>query len=186
MAAEKKETSQNCSPPEESEEKLINIAAFFVYGVVVTTMGMLFLSTAEDLLSGTSFPSTLILISAFVPYFLCTALLPYFVERVTLLAVNMVVFMFYMAGLLFITLPAQTELKILGICCCGLGLGVGDVFFLGHTARYGDVTVRAYSGGTGVGFIFSNLYYTGKSRALDNVCWFLCFVITGFLIIVSR
>ena len=186
MAAKEKETSQNCSQPEESEEKLINIAAFFVYGVVVTTMGMLFLSTAEDLLSGTSFPSTLILISSIAPYFLCTALLPYFVERVTLLAVNMVVFMFYMAGLLFITLPAQTELKILGICCCGLGLGVGDVFFLGHTARYGDVTVRAYSGGTGVGFIFSNLYYTGKSRALDNVCWFLCFVITGFLIIVSR
>ena len=186
MAAKEKETSQNCSPPEESEEKLINIAAFFVYGVVVTTMGMLFLSTAEDLLSGTSFPSTLILISSTAPYFLCTALLPYFVERMTQLAVTMVVFIFYMAGLLLIALAAQTELKILGVCCCGLGLGVGDVFFVGHTARYGDVTVRAYSGGTGVGFIFSNLYYTGKSRALDNVCRFLCFMITDFLVIIVR
>ena len=169
MIAKEKETSQNCSPPEESEEKPINIAAFFFYGLVQSTIGMQFLSAAQDLLSGTSFPSTLILISAMGPYLLCTALFPYFVERVTQLAVTMVVFIFYMAGLLLIALAAQTELKILGVCCCGLGYGVGEIFFLGRTARYGDVTVRAYSGGSGVAVFFSNLYYTGKSCRADVV-----------------
>ena len=155
-----KETLQD---PHEPEEKLINSAAFCVYGFITTSVGYLYLSATQDLLSGTSIPSPVLAMASESPYLFGTALLPYFVGRVPQLAVNMAIFLIYTASLLLMALPTQIELKVLGAACTGVGFAIGSVLFMGHTARYSDVTVHAYSAGSGLGFILSNLYYTGKS-----------------------
>ena len=155
-----KETLQN---PHEPEEKLINSAAFCVYGFIVGGVGLVYLTAAQDLLSGTSMPSSVLLMSSESPYLLTSALLPYFAERLPQLVVNMAIFLIYTTSLLLMALPTQIELKVLGAACVGVGYAIGSVLFTGQTARYSDVTVRAYSAGSGFGFILSNLYYTGKS-----------------------
>lgn len=43
------------------------------------------------------------------------------------------------------------------------GFGVSEVIFLTLTSFYHEVTLSAYSAGTGVGFMIAPLYYTGKS-----------------------
>ena len=145
------------------EEKLINSAAFCVYGFIAGGVGLVYLTAAQDLLSGTSMPSSVLLMSSESPYLLTSALLPYFAERLPQLVVNMAIFLIYTTSLLLMALPTQIELKVLGAACTGMGYAIGSVLFTGQTARYSDVTVRAYSAGSGIGFILSNLYYTGKS-----------------------
>ena len=54
----------------------------FRLGFVGATMNTVLLLSTEDLLSGTSFPSTLILAVSFLPYVFCAAILPYFAERI--------------------------------------------------------------------------------------------------------
>ena len=166
-----KESSQE---PHEPEEKLINSAAFCVYGFIVGGVGLVYLTAAQDLLSGTSMPSSVLLMSSESPYLLTSALLPYFAERLPQLVVNMAIFLIYTTSLLLMALPTQIELKVLGAACVGVGYAIGSVLFTGQTARYSDVTVRAYSAGSGIGFILSNLYYTGKSSAKSSAWIFSC------------
>ena len=160
MAKERKTASNDSLQKEDSEEKLINMAAFFAFGFVEATMSTVLLLSTEDLLSGTLFASTLVLAVAFLPYFFCAAILPYFVERIPQLVVNTVVFLCFTAGLLLMALPTKTVLKMLGVFCNGLG--IGDTLFMGFTARYSDITVHTYSAGTGVGYVFIIFFYTGK------------------------
>lgn len=166
MATARKTASKDLPQNEDSEEKLINIAAFFVFGFAEATMSTVLILATEDLLSGTSYPSSLILVVSFLPYALCAAILPYFVERIPQLVVNTVVFLCFTAGLLLMALPTKTELKILGVFCNGLGVGASDTLIMGFTARYSDITVHAYSGGVGVAFLLMNLFYTGKFCAV--------------------
>lgn len=128
-------TSQDSVQP---QEKPANIAAFFTYGFVTQLIAAIFVSSAQDVLSGTSLPSTLLLLAQELPYLISCAILPNFVERVPQLAVNVTVFVLFTVGLMLMSLADKIELKLMGVSINGLGLSIGDVFFFGsHCPVYG-------------------------------------------------
>ena len=147
-------------------EKLINVAAFFIYGAVSTGIDFLVLTATEDILSGSSVPSTTIVLATNLPCAICVLTLPYFAGRISQLAASASIFSLFTTGLLLVALPAQLELRLTGAACIGVGTAMSDTIFLGFTARYADTTVHAYVSGAGLAGIIANVFYTGKFIAL--------------------
>ena len=146
----------------DNEEKRINVAAFFTYGVVKFAMEMFLMTATEDILSGTSVPTTALLLTIYLPHAMCAAILPYFAGRISQLAASASIFSLFTIGLLLVALPAQLELRLTGAACIGVGAGISDTIVIGFTARYSDITVHAYVGGSGLSGIVANIFYTGK------------------------
>ena len=143
-------------------EKLINVAAFFIYGAVSTGIEVLMLTATEDILSGSSMRSTALLLAIYLPHAMCAATLPYFAGRISQLAASASIFSLFTIGLLLVALPVQLELRLTGAACIGVGAGISDTLFLGFTARYSDTTVHAYVAGAGLAGIIATIFYTGK------------------------
>ena len=96
------------------------------------------------------------------PYFLGTLVLPVFEDKIPHLLTILLTFGFDLCGIIFLAAFESKEAKLGGICLISLGSAFADVGFLSLTALYGEVTVRGYATGTGIGFAAAVIYYAGR------------------------
>ena len=146
------------------KEKLRNVAAFYAFGALIYTVFSVIISGAQDILAGSFIPTAAVLVTNVGPYFLVTVFAPYFIHKVPYLVRIFFIYILFTVGLFMIVLAKEIYLKLVGICVTSLGAGLGEITFFTLTAFYEQVTVSAYSAGTGTGFILGPLYYTGKDR----------------------
>lgn len=145
------------------KEKMRNILAFYSFGVLIYTVYSIIIAGAQDILAGTFIPTAAVLVTNVGPYFLVTMMAPYFIHHVPYSIRIVFIYLTFTAGLFTIVYAKEVYMKLVGICLTSLGAGTGEVSFFTLTAFYEQVTVSAYSAGTGTGFILGPLYYTGKS-----------------------
>lgn len=145
------------------KEKIRNIIAFYAFGALIYTVYSVIIAGAQDILAGTFIPTAAVLVTNVGPYFLVTMIAPYCIHHVPYVVRIVFIYSTFTAGLFTIVYAKEVYMKLLGICMTSLGAGTGEVSFFTLTAFYEQVTVSAYSAGTGTGFILGPLYYTGKS-----------------------
>lgn len=145
------------------KEKLRNIIAFYAFGALIYTVYSIIIAGAQDILAGTFIPTAAVLVTNVGPYFLVTMIAPYCIHRVPYVVRIVFIYFSFTTGLFTIVYAKEVYMKLVGICMTSLGAGTGEVSFFTLTAFYEQVTVSAYSAGTGTGFILGPLYYTGTS-----------------------
>lgn len=151
-------------PKKPKKENFKNIIAFYSFGALIYTVYSIIIAGAQDILAGTFIPTAAVLVTNVGPYFLVTMLAPYFINRIPYSIRIFFIYLTFTIGLFTIVYAKEVYMKLVGICMTSLGAGTGEVSFFTLTAYYEQVTVSAYSAGTGTGFILGPLYYTGKFK----------------------
>lgn len=148
-------------PSEKERERLRTVAAFFVFGALIYATYSLVIAGAQDILAGTFIQTSMVLVADIGPYFVVTLIAPYFMQKIPYFVRIATVFLTGIGGFLMLAFAKQVHWKLMGVGIASFGYGVGEVTFLALTSFYHEVTVSAYSAGTGAGFIIAPLYYTG-------------------------
>ena len=123
----------------------------------------LVIAAAQDILAGTLIQTSMVLIADIGPYFLVTLIAPFFMQNIPYFARITTVFLSGIVGFLMLAFAEQVHWKLIGVGITSFGYGVGEVTFLALTSFYHEMTLSAYSAGTGAGFVMAPLYYTGRS-----------------------
>lgn len=150
-------------PDQEERERLRTVTAFFIFGTLIYATYSLVIAGAQDILAGTFIQTSMVLVADIGPYFLVTLIAPYFMQKIPYFARITTVFLSGIGGFLMLSFSKQVYWKLIGVGIASFGYGVGEVTFLALTSFYHEVTVTAYSAGTGAGFVLAPLYYTAMT-----------------------
>lgn len=144
-------------------ERFTTKLTFWVFGFVLYVVYATVISAAQDILSATHFPTTVVLIAQILPSATIAIICPLFIVKIRFSLRIAVVFCSLVLGLLFISIGWRVQWKLFGVCMISFGVGLGEMSILSLTAFYQQVTVGAYAAGTGFGYVCGPLYYTGKT-----------------------
>lgn len=144
------------------DDRPFYILAFGVFGFILQIFFSIGISASQDILEETLLPTPVLLISASLPFFVITSVLPCFVLKLSHKALLVPVVGLGITGVLLYALVEAVFLRVTGVIVVSTGVAIGEVTFVSMTALYSDTAMSSYSAGTGVGFIAGPLYYTGK------------------------
>lgn len=147
---------------ETPRRKLVNMTAFFVFAFIEQSLFVVIgISAAEDILTQTNVPTSVVLVSITGPYFLVTLLVPPFVHSIPLSIVVLVESCFFVIGLLLVAVTQNLVSRLIGVSLVSSACSLGDISFLAWTSCYEEDTVRAFTAGSGAGVWLLTLYYLG-------------------------
>ena len=152
---------QKCKQPE-NQENLKTKFAFFLFGFVLYAVNSLLMVAAQDILSATLLPTTVVLLGQTLPFAVISIVCPFFISKMKVAARIAVVFASFASGLLLISLAEHVGWKLVGVYLVAVGDGVGDMTILSLSAFYHQVVVGAYASGSGLAFCMVPLYYLGQ------------------------
>ena len=136
--------------------------AFTVFGFVCNGMASLIYTAAQDILSGRSLPTTVVLLTFILPQVLCSVFGPFCLVKLSPSKRIALVFANHLCGTLLLALAPQVEFKLIGVGLVSAGTACLDVGIMPLTAYYDHTTVIFFTAGTGLGYLFAPLYYSGK------------------------
>jgi hypothetical protein len=156
-------TSKDTKETEDAQSKARqrNAVIFFILGLLVFSILYLGMSAAQDILAGTSIPTSSVLLCTSLPFFLVTLLAPYVIPYVPATSRVFLMTVLGTSGILMVSLGENIWVKLIGVCLIALGCGIAETCFLSLTAFFDQTAISAYCGGTGSGFAFGPFYYTG-------------------------
>lgn len=160
-------------PNEQERERMRTVTAFFIFGTLIYATYSLVIAGAQDILAGTYIQTSMVLVADIGPYFAVTLIAPYFMQKVPYFVRIATVFLSGIGGFLMLAFSKQVHWKLIGVGIASFGYGVGEVTFLALTSFYHEITLSAYSAGTGAGFVIAPLYYTGMSCLLLQLFQFV-------------
>ena len=152
---------QKCKQPE-NQENLKTKFAFFLFGFVISAVNSTLMVAAQDILSATLLPTTVVLLGQSLPFFVISIVCPFFIMKVKVGVRIAVVFASFSSGLLLISLAEHVGWKLVGVYLVAVGDGVGDMTILALTAFYHHVVVGAYASGSGLSSCMVPLFYLGQ------------------------
>ncbi|XP_068694956.1 uncharacterized protein [Montipora foliosa] len=154
----------NCSfNRQQQRESFRTVASFFIFGTLMYATYSLVIAAAQDILAGTFIQTSMVLVADIGPYFLVTLIAPFFMQNIPYFARITTVFLSGIVGFLMLAFAEQVHWKLIGVGITSFGYGVGEVTFLALTSFYHEMTLSAYSAGTGAGFVMAPLYYTAMT-----------------------
>ena len=143
-------------------EKLKTKLAFTAFGFVSNAMGSLIYTAAQDILLGRSLPTAVVLLTFVVPQVLCSVVGSFCLVKLSPSKRTALIFANHSCGTLLLALAPQVEFKLIGVGLVSAGNACGHVGIMPLTAYYHHTTVIYYTTGTGLGYLFAPLYYSGK------------------------
>lgn len=146
---------------EPEPERLRKVMAFFGLGILLNIIFSLVMVAAQDILAETYIPTSVVLIANVGPFFLVSLIVPYFMQRIPYVARAFLIFFLFVTGVIVLALARQVQWKLIGVGMVAVGAGLGEPTILSLTSFHGELTLAAFSAGTGVGFAIAPLYYTG-------------------------
>ena len=162
QARERKAKSESGKSDQQDHENLLTVMAFFACGTLIYSGFSLFITAAQDILAGTYIQSSMVLIACILPSFVFTLIAPYFVQKISYFARFITVGLALPCGLLILALAEQVYWKLIGLGIASVGYSMSEMTVLGLTSFYREVALTAFSAGTGVGYVITPFYYTGK------------------------
>ena len=154
--------SESGKSDQQDHENLRTVMAFFAFGTLIYNGFSLFITAAQDILAGTYIQSSMVLIACISPSFVFTLIAPYFVQKISYFARFITVGLALPCGLLILALAEQVYWKLIGLGIASVGYSMSEMTVLGLTSFYHEVALTAFSAGTGVGYVITPFYYTGK------------------------
>ena len=155
------------------KEKARNIICFFALGVLSLIYDEIWVTAAEDVLSGSKIATTNVIIAIALPVLAVKISAPWFIQKCSYLYKSGIVVFLLVAGLIVIVSAESVLLRLFGISIIESGASFSEITFLALTAAYEDVTVSAFVAGIGVSSLLGPLYYTGNYNAVITILFLL-------------
>lgn len=146
----------------QERERLRTITAFFIFGTLIYATYSLVIVGAQDILAGTSIPTSISLIALIAPGFLVTLIAPYFMHNIPYIARIMTFCCTGIGGFLMLVFAKQVHWKLIGVGIVSFGSNFCEITVLALSSFYHEAASTAFSAGTGAGFVIAPLYYTGE------------------------
>ena len=146
----------------QERERLRTVTAFFIFGTLIYATYSLVIAGAQDILAGTSIPTSISLIAMVAPGFLVTLLAPYFMHNIPYIARIITFCCTGICGFLLLVFAKQVHWKLIGVGMVAFGSNFSEISVLALSSFYHEATSTAFSAGTGAGFVIAPLYYTGE------------------------
>ena len=146
----------------QERERLRTITAFFIFGTLIYGTYSLVMAGAQDILAGTSIPTSVSLMALVAPGFLVTLIAPYFMHEIPYVARIITFCCTGTGGFLMLGFAKQVHWKLFGIGLVSFGSNFCEMTVLALSSFYLEATSTAFAAGTGAGFVIAPLYYTGK------------------------
>ena len=143
-------------------ESLKTKFAFYVFGCVVYAVASVLMVGAQDILSTTLLPTTMVLLGQTLPSVVVSTVCPFFFTKLKNTVKIAIVFVCDTSGLLLVSLAEDVGWKLVGTCLVAVGDGVGDMTVLALSAFYHPVVINAFLSGSGFAFVTVPLYHVGQ------------------------
>lgn len=134
------------------DEQPLHIFSFAVFDFILQIFFSIGISASQDILEETLVPTPVLLISASLPFFVITFILPCFVLKLHKALLVPLVGL-GITGMLSCALVEAVILRVTGVIVVSTGVTIGEVTFVSMTALYSDTAMSSYSTGTGLRFI---------------------------------
>ena len=144
------------------DEQSFHMLVFGIFGFILQIFFSIGISASQDILETTLVPTPVLLISASLPFFFITSIMPFFVLKLTRIVLLVPIVFLSISGVLLYALFEHVLLRVAGVIVVSTGVAIGEVTFVSMTALYSDTAMSSYATGTGIGFIAGPLYYTGE------------------------
>ncbi|KAJ1981449.1 battenin CLN3 protein [Dimargaris xerosporica] len=129
-------------------------------GLVNNFVYCVFLSAAEKILeSGGGVPTSVVLAADILPSFFVNLLAPYFIHRMPYNLRVILAAGFSFASLFIVAWVDNIVVRILGVCLCSAGSGLGELTFLMFSSFYESTSVSFWSSGTGAAGLAGSLSF---------------------------
>ena len=116
-------------------------------------MSSLIYTAAQDILSGKSLPTAVVLLTFILPQVLCSGFGPFCLVKLSPSKRIALVFANHSCGTLLLALAPQVEFKLIGVGLVSAGTVCAAVGILALTAYYDHTTVICFTTGTGLGVL---------------------------------
>lgn len=145
-------------------ERQRTVTAFFIFGTLIYSTYSLVIAGTQDILAGTSIPTSISLSAMVAPGFLVTLIAPYFMHNIPYVARIMTFCCTGIGGFLMLVFAKQVHWKLIGVGIVSFGSNFSEITVLALSSYYLEATSTAFSAGTGAGFVIAPLYYTGECQ----------------------
>ena len=146
----------------QERERLYTVVAFFIFGTLIYATYSLVMAGAQDILAGTSIPTSVSLIALVAPGFLVTLIAPYFMHKIPYFARIIMFCCTGIGGFLMLVFAKRVYWKLIGVGIVSFGSSFSEITVLALSSFYHEATSTAFSAGTGTGFVIAPLYYSGE------------------------
>lgn len=149
------------TPKLEVEDTSINVS-FFIYSTMLCVVLSVFMIAAQDILEGTTIPTSTVLLADIGPLSVAPLVLPFFINKIPY-TVRIVAFVVgHFTAFMILGFTENVNIKICAVSLATFSTGVGDISLLSLTSYFKPTVLSWYSTGSGVGLIIAPLYYSGK------------------------
>ena len=159
MRAKKTDESVGKNP---AGKALKSSICFFSFGVLCLLYFMLVIISAEDILAGSLFETSTVVIASGMPVLLVKITAPWFMQKLSYLTRIIVIALLWVLGLLVVLTTGRAEWRLVGISVIQAATALSEITFLALTAFYEEITVSAFVAGQGISCLLGPLFYTGK------------------------
>ena len=136
--------------------------AFGVVGFVVDFFFTININASQDILKGTTIPSSAVLLAASAPACVSALVYTFLSQYIPLFLACLAIFISAVAGMLLNSLGHEPGVKLIGVCLTSFGFGSGEAVFCGLTSFHGEMAIKTYALGSGLSFLVAPLSYVGK------------------------
>jgi battenin len=143
-------------------EKIRNLAAFFICGLMNNFAYVVFLSAATDLLeNGTTdpLPTSAVLLADILPGLIAQGIAPFFMHVIPYGARVVFITITASASFVITALFANVWIKLIGVVVASISCGFGEITYMALSSYFHKNTVSSYSSGTGAAGIGGSLIY---------------------------
>lgn len=159
-----------------TSEPFIDVCSFTL-GAFLAAPFMVFVCSAEDMLSGSTKATGLVFIAASAPS--CCVKIFFLIfqgmYKTSVVTRCLLMYMMVVTGLLCVAMSHTSyNLRYVGLCFASLGMAIGEVHMLCiSTQKLHKSALTSYIAGAGAGGLLSTLCYVGKSYAIDVIIFIM-------------
>lgn len=132
--------------------------SFWLFGLINNVLYVVILSAAIDLV-GVLVPKATVLLADVIPSLAIKMAAPFFIHIIPYSTRITMLILLSFSGMVLVALSGGIPMKLVGIIIASLSSGLGELSFLQMTHFYGELSISAFSSGTGgAGLVGSFLY----------------------------
>ena len=148
-------------------ESLKTKLAFIVFGFVCNAMASLIDTAPQDILSGRSLPTTVVLLTFILPHVFCSVVGPFCLVKLSPNKRIALIFTNHSCGTLLLALAPQVEFKLIGVGLVSAGNAFGHVGIMPLTANYHHTTVIFSL----LGLVWETCLHHFSTQVSERVCF---------------
>lgn len=150
-------------------QRMRDLAAFWIIGLVNNFAYVIMLSAAKDIIEkheGSGGTGS-ILLADILPTLAIKLTAPFYMQRIPYLFRALTVIFFALASFIIVAFSHTFALSLFGVACASISAGFGEITFLALSSHYHKNTVSAWSSGTGGAGAIGALSYLGLTSFLS-------------------